>query len=131
MKDTPRTAFVPMLAISHGTMSLEFYKTAFGAIETKLFTNDDGSIHVSEMLIDGAMFHFHEEAYDGSTFVPEKYGGVTTIIGLMVVDVDQVMERAIAAGAKETSPAKSYDYGYRQGSITDPLGHQWLIEMAI
>jgi PhnB protein len=131
MTDIPKTAFVPMLAISHGTMSLEFYKNAFGAVETKHITNDDGSIHVSEMFIDGAMFHFHEEAYDGSTFSPGKHEGVTTIIGLMVDDTDKVMQRAIAAGAKETSPAKSYDYGYRQGSITDPLGHQWIIEMVI
>ncbi|HEV8081778.1 MAG TPA: VOC family protein [Chitinophagaceae bacterium] len=131
MKDIPKTAFVPQLAISHGTMDLEFYKNAFDAIETKHITNDDGSIHVSEMFIDGAMFHFHEEAYDGSTFSPGKYNGVTTTIGLMVADVDSVMARALAAGATETSPAKSYDYGYRQGEVMDPLGHRWLIEMVI
>ena len=131
MDNTHTTAFVPQLIISHGTMDLDFYKKAFDATETKHITNDDGSIHVSEMFIDGAMFHFHEESYDGSTFSPGKYNGVTTITGLMVADVDAVMARAIAAGAKETSPAQSYDYGYRQGSIVDPLGHHWLIEMVI
>ena len=131
MKDIPKTAFVPQLVIGHGTMDLEFYKNAFGAIETKHITNDDGSIHVSEMFIDGAMFHFHEEAYDGSTFSPAKHNGITTTIGLMVADVDSVMARAVAAGARETSPAKSYDYGYRQGEVMDPLGHLWLIEMVI
>jgi PhnB protein len=131
MKDTAKTTFVPQLAISHGTTDLEFYKNAFGAIETKHITNDDGSIHVSEMFIDGAMFHFHEESWDGKTFNPGKYKGVTTTIGLMVADADAVIARAIAAGAKEISPAKSYDYGYRQGSIIDPLGHYWIIEMVI
>jgi PhnB protein len=131
MNEIPKTAFVPMLTISHGTMSLEFYKTAFGATETKHITNDDGSIHVSEMFIDGAMFHFHEEGDHGRTFSPEKHKGVTTVIGLMVADADGVMKRAIQAGARETSPLKSYDYGYRQGSIIDPLGHHWLIEMVI
>jgi PhnB protein len=131
MNHTPRTAFVPQLVISHGTMDLEFYKKAFNATETKHITNDDGSIHVSEMFIDGAMFHFHEEAYNGTTFSPGKYNGVTTIIGLMVNDVDAVMGSAIAAGARIISPATSYDYGYRQGTIIDPLGHHWLIEMVI
>ncbi len=131
MKDITKTAFVPQLVISHGTMDLEFYKNAFGAIETKHITNDDGSIHVSEMFIDGALFHFHEESYNGKTFSPGKHNGVTAIIGLMVADVDSVMARAIAAGAKETSPAQSYDYGYRQGEVVDPLGHRWLIEMVI
>jgi PhnB protein len=73
MKEVPKTAFVLQLVISHGTMDLEFYKNAFGAIETKHITNDDGSIHVSEMFIDGAMFHFHEESYNGSTFSPGKH----------------------------------------------------------
>lgn len=131
MNEMYKTAFVPQLVISHGTMDLEFYKKAFGAIETKLFTNEDGSIHVSEMLIDGAMFHFHEESRDGSTFSPEKHNGVTTTIGLMVEDVDAVMARAVAAGAREISPAKSYDYGYRQGLILDPIGHKWLIEKVL
>jgi PhnB protein len=131
MKDVLKTAFVPQLVISHGTTDLEFYKNAFGAIETKHITNDDGSIHVSEMFIDGAMFHFHEESYNGSSFSPGKYNDVTAIIGLMVADVDAVMARAIAAGAKETSPAQSYGYGYRQGEVMDPLGHRWLIEMVI
>jgi PhnB protein len=103
MKDFHKTAFVPQLAIGHGTMDLEFYKNAFDAIETKHVTNDDGSIHISEMFIDGAMFHFHEEAYNGTTFSPGRYNGVTTTIGLMVADVDAVMARALAAGARETS----------------------------
>ena len=129
--NTPKTAFVPQLVISHGTMDLEFYKNAFGATETMHITNDDGSIHVSEMFIDGAMFHFHEEVDHSGSFSPGKHNGVTAIIGLMVADVDAVMARAIAAGAKETSPAQSYDYGYRQGEVMDPLGHRWLIEMVI
>ena len=131
MDNTRTTAFVPQLIISHGTMDLDFYKKAFDATETKHITNDDGSIHVSEMFIDGAMFHFHEESWNGATFSPARHNGVTTITGLMVSDVDAVMAKAIAAGAKETSPATSYDYGYRQGSIVDPLGHHWLIEMVI
>ncbi len=131
MNEIHRTTFVPQLVISHGTMDLEFYKKAFGAVETKLFTNEDGSIHVSEMLIDGAMFHFHEESKDGSTFSPGRYNGVTTTIGLMVEDVDAVMARAVMAGAREISPPKSYDYGYRQGVIPDPLGHEWLIEKVL
>jgi PhnB protein len=131
MTNTFKTAFVPQLAISHGTTDLEFYKKAFNAIETKHITNDDGSIHVSEMFIDGAMFHFHEESWDGYTFSPAKHNGVTTTIGLMVSDVDKVMAKAMAAGAKQISPATSYDYGYRQGTIMDPSGHQWIIEMVL
>jgi PhnB protein len=41
------------------------------------------------------------------------------------------MNNAIKAGAKEISPAKDYEYGYRQGEIEDPFGHHWLIQMKI
>ncbi|MFT3934018.1 MAG: VOC family protein [Chitinophagaceae bacterium] len=125
------TAFVPQLIIPHGTTDISFYGKAFNAVQKWVLTNDDGSIHVAEMLIDGAMFHFHEESYAGTNFSPAKYNGVTAIIGLMVADVDAVMKQAIAAGAKEKSPATSYDYGYRQGVLLDPFGHEWLIEMVI
>ena len=46
-------------------------------------------------------------------------------------DVDEVMEKAIKAGATEISPAKDYDYGYRQGNIQDIFGHQWMIQSKI
>lgn len=126
--NTPRTYFVPQLIIAHGTTDLEFYKKAFAAVETKHIRNDDGSIHVSEMFIDGAMVHFHEESYKGITFSPGKYGGTTALIGLMVSDVDAVIAKAVEAGARVISPAQSYDYGYRQGTIVDPFGHHWQIE---
>ena len=131
MQTAITTTFVPQLAIAHGTSDLSFYKKAFGAVETKHITNDDGSIHVSEMFIDGAMVHFHEASYDGSTFSPDKYKGVTTTIGLMVADADAVIASAVAAGAKIINPATSYDYGYRQGTLLDPLGHYWIIEQVI
>jgi PhnB protein len=52
-------------------------------------------------------------------------------MGLMVADPDSVIEKAIAAGATVISPMQDYDYGYRQGDIRDPFGHQWMIEKVI
>jgi len=127
----PATTFVPMLAMKSGIMELDFYKNAFGAIELRRWSNDDGSIHVAEMSIAGAMFHFHEENPANGKYSPQSINGITTTIGLMVTDVDPVMARALAAGARLLSPAQDYDYGYRQGEIMDPLGHRWVIEKAI
>ena len=41
------------------------------------------------------------------------------------------MNEVIKAGAIEIIPAKSYEYGYRQGTIKDPLGHYWQIQKEI
>jgi PhnB protein len=122
-------SFAPELVIPHGIFQLDFYVAAFGAVVLRQFLNDDGSIHVSEMTIEGALFHFHEEGL--STFPPSMHGGITCIIGLMVSDVDAYMARAIAAGAVLVSPAQDYFYGYRQGSVLDPFGHRWQIEQII
>jgi len=131
MEGSRKTFFAPELIIKSGVMELDFYQNAFGAVELRRFSNDDGSIHVSEMTIDGNLFHFHEERPAKGNIDPVRAGGVTTIIGLFVPDVDAVMARAVAAGARVTSPAQDYEYGYRQGSIVDPFGHAWQIETAI
>ena len=62
---------------------------------------------------------------------PLKVKSVTALIGLFVEDVDYVMNNALQAGAILLSPAQDYDYGYRQGNILDPFGHQWMIQKKI
>jgi PhnB protein len=124
------TFFAPELYIANGVKDISFYKNAFGATENLCFTNDDGSIHVAELCIDAAIFHVHEIT-SAHFFAPGKYNGCTCCIGLFVPDVDAVMNKAIAAGAIEISPATDYDYGYRQGTIKDPFGHYWQIQKKI
>jgi len=131
MNEVNKTYFAPQLYINSGVRNIDFYKKAFGAVELRQWLNDDGTYHVAELSIEGAMFHLHEEKQKAGQFSPEKVNGTTTLIGIFVPDVDAVMNRAIAAGASVISPAQSYDYGYRQGEIKDPFGHHWMIEMKI
>lgn len=123
--------FAPQLFINNGVKDISFYSRAFGAKEQLCFTNDDGSIHVAELSIDGAIFHVHEVTAKPYFFSPDKHNGTTAIIGLFVSDVDAVVTNAISAGASEISKARDYEYGYRQGEIKDPFGHHWLIQKKI
>ena len=131
MNKMTKTYFAPQLFIRPGVTDISFYENAFGAIDLKRWENDDKTIHVAEMSIDGALFHLHEEKPGAGQFDPMGINGTTTLIGLFVPDVDAVMNKAIEAGAKIVSRAQSYDYGYRQGQIKDPFGHVWMIEMKI
>jgi PhnB protein len=124
-------SFAPQLYIQNGVTDISFYKKAFGAVELRRFSNADGSIHVAELSIEGALFHLHEETKKTEQISPIKINSTTVLIGLFVPDVDAVMEKAVAAGASVLSAAQSYDYGYRQGEIKDPFGHVWLIEQNI
>lgn len=125
------TYFAPQLYIPHGIKDISFYKNAFDAVELRSFLNEDGSIHVAELSINGALFHLHEEKTEAAQFSPQAIKGTTVFVGLFVPDVDAVVQQAVAAGAIILSEPQSYDYGYRQAEIRDPFGHVWLIECKV
>jgi PhnB protein len=121
------TRFAPELHIPNGIYNIDFYRE-FGATEHFCLRNDDGSIHVAELEIDGAIFHLHETMSWFNALEPISANGVTAVVGLFVPDVDEVMRKAIFAGATEINPAKDHEYGYRQGMFKDPFGHFWQIQ---
>ena len=130
--DNERTTFfAPHLTLRNVLAGIHFYQAAFGATELRRWSNPDGSVHVAEMAIDGALFHLHEEVPRTGEFSPETLNGTTSLVGLFVEDPDAVIKKAVAAGGREISPVQDYDYGYRQGTIVDPAGHQWLIQRKV
>ena len=108
--------------------AIEFYKKAFDAIELRRWSNDDGSVHVAELMIDGTLFYLHEEVTRKNELSPEILKGTNIAIGLFVNDPYTVVAKAAAAGGTEMDPVADYDYQYRQGYLADPFGHHWLIE---
>ncbi len=131
METQIKSYFAPQLHIPSGCRDIDFYVKGFGAVELRRWSNEDGTIHVAELTIDGALFHLHEENHNRGHFLPSAINGITSVIGLFVENVDLVMANAINAGATLSSPAQDYDYGFRQGKIKDPFGHIWLIQKRI
>jgi PhnB protein len=131
INETQKTFFAPHLAMKNVLAGVEFYKKAFGAVELRRFSNPDGSVHVAEMEIEGALFHMHEETPKSNQLSPETLKATTNVIGTFSVDPDALYNRAVAAGAKILSPIQDFEYGYRQGIVADPFGHQWLIQKKI
>lgn len=132
LKETEcKTCFAPLLIIKEGIAAIEFYKEAFGAVEVVRYTNPDGTIHVAEMMIEGAMFHIREDSAEKGHFDPKTIGGVTAEIELLVANPDALLDRAVEAGGEKISPMTDYFYGLRQGILKDPFGHCWIIEKRI
>jgi PhnB protein len=127
-KTNDTTHFAPELHIPNDTYDIEFYKN-FGATENFCLRNNDGSVHVAEFEINGAIFHVHETMRDALEPIGAK--GVTSVIGLFVPDVEEIMNKAIQAGAIEINPTTDHEYGYRQGMFKDPFGHYWQIQKKI
>jgi PhnB protein len=126
-----QTFFAPQLMLIHVLSGIEFYKKAFRARELRRWNNADGSVHVAEITIGEALFHLHEEVPAKGQLSPETVKSTTVLIGLFVDDPHECFHNAIKQGAREISPVKDYDYGYRQGIVVDPFGHQWLIQKKI
>ena len=129
--ETGPTFFAPHLTLRSVLAEIEFCKAAFGAAELRRWSNPDGTVHVAEMSINGALFHLHEEMPGSGEMSPETLKGTTSAIGLFVPDPVATMKQAIAAGGRELKAVEDYDYGYRQGTVMDPSGHVWLIQKKI
>ena len=124
-----RTLFVcsvaPMLSVRNGARAVEFYKSAFGAIEVYRVEDPGGSV-VSRLSVDGAEFWLGDESPQHHNFSPESLGGGTVRMVLTVADPDSVFKRAINAGATEIVPVQEM-HGWRVGRVADPFGHHWEI----
>jgi PhnB protein len=62
---------------------------------------------------------------------PGSLDGTTLLIGLFSPDPDTLFHQAVSAGAHVVDAMETYEYGYRQGTVADPFGHQWLIQKKI
>ena len=120
------TRIFPFLTVTNAASAIDFYKAAFGAEEVSRTETPTGQI-VAELQIDGARFNVVDENPEGHNLSPETLGGTSVRVDLVVADPDAVAQRAIAAGAHELYPIADQPYGWRQGRVIDPFGHQWLI----
>jgi PhnB protein len=120
-----RCSIAPMLSVRNGARAVEFYKAAFGAIESFRVADDAGAV-VCRLSVDGAEFWVADESPEHANFSPESLGGGSVRMILTVLDPDAMFAKAVAAGASEVVPVKN-DYGWRLGRVVDPFGHHWEI----
>ena len=118
------TSIMPWLNVRGGARAVDFYKSAFGAVEV-FRMGDDNSV-VARLSINGAEFWLSDESPEHFNFSPESLGGITVRIILTVADPDAVFARALKAGAKVVYPV-SDEHGWRIGRVVDPFGHHWEI----
>ena len=104
---------------------MEFYKAAFGAVETYRVEDPSGDV-VSTLSVEGAEFWVSDEAPAHGNFAPPSLGGGTVRMILTVADPDAMFAKAVAAGATIVT-AMNNAYGWRLGRVVDPFGHHWEI----
>jgi PhnB protein len=79
------TSVAPMLSVREGARAVEFYKAAFGAVETYRVESPDGEV-VSRLAIDGAEFWVADESSEHANLSPATLNGCTTRIILNIAE---------------------------------------------
>jgi len=117
----------PYLIITNAAKAIEFYKEVFGAEELDRLATPDGKVGHAEIQIGDSRIMLADEFPEWDARSPKTIGGSPVSIMLYVEDVDAVVQRAVAAGARLFKPVADQFYGDRSGTITDPFGHKWTI----
>jgi PhnB protein len=128
-------SIMPFLYIEGAARAVEFYKSVFGA--SVLMRDEEPSGIVSHamlkmgdttvMLSDPSSSDVKQNDVHRLSRPPRSYGGSPVHLYIYVADVDDVVKRAIAAGAKAIDQVEDRDWGDRCGGIEDPWGHVWFV----
>ena len=116
------TIITATLSVRDWPRAIEFYKSAFGAIE--LHRVPGGG--VAQLAVGGAEFWVAEESPQHQNFSPQSLGGCSVRMLLIVQDPREVVRKAVTAGAHEITPVADA-HGWSIGRILDPAGHHWEI----
>jgi PhnB protein len=117
----------PYLILSSASDAIAFYKKALGADEVMRMDDPAGKIHHAEISIGGSRIMLADEHPEIQALSPQTIGGSPVSIHVYVEDVDAMVQRAVAAGAKLIRPVADQFYGDRVGGIEDPFGYRWFI----
>src|SRR5262245_8662476 len=118
-------SIAPWLSIRNSAQAVEFYKSAFGAVEVFRLEDAGGGV-VARLSVNGAEFWLSDESPGHANFSPESLGGGSVRMILTVADPDAVFAQALKAGASEVVPVGD-GHGWRLGRLVDPFGHHWEI----
>jgi PhnB protein len=121
------TRITPYLCVRDAARALDFYREAFGAVETLRIAEPGGRIGHAEIEIDGAGVMLSDEYPDMGVQSPQALGGSPVTLHVYLDDVDTIFARALAAGGKELRPVADQFYGDRGGKLEDPFGHVWWV----
>jgi PhnB protein len=117
----------PYLAVDDAARAIEFYKRAFGAKERVRMEAPGGTIGHAELEVGDSLVMLSDPFPQASTRPPKELGGTSASVFMYVEDVDEVVEKAVKAGAEVTMEVADQFWGDRFGTVADPFGHVWAI----
>ncbi|HUG94430.1 MAG TPA: VOC family protein [Planctomycetaceae bacterium] len=117
----------PYLFVRGAAQAIDFYRQAFGAVETARLAGAQGKLGHAEIRIGDSAIMLADEMPEMGISSPQTLGGAPMCLLLYVDDVDARFQQALSAGATEVRPVRDQFYGDRSGTLADPFGHLWTI----
>jgi uncharacterized glyoxalase superfamily protein PhnB len=117
---TGLTPLIAQLVVKDARKLLAFLEQTFDAKVQDTIPGPDGK----------GIMHGHVSVEGATMFVAEPFGPAPVTAANMFVyvrDVDAVVKRAEAAGAKVVAPVGDMPWGDRWGMVQDPFGNTWQI----
>jgi PhnB protein len=117
----------PHLSVAGAADAIEFYRDVLGATERMRMPMPDGKIAHAELELGGSVIMIGDEIPGRTDLSPKALGGSPVALFVYVESVDEVFERAVAAGAQSVQAPEDHFYGDRVAMFDDPFGHRWNI----
>ncbi|GAA0342624.1 Dot/Icm type IV secretion system effector PhnB [Bowmanella denitrificans] len=119
------------LCVSDAAAAIAFYQDAFAVKEKFRLTEPGGRIGHAELDFGGMTIMLSDEFPECELRSASSLGATPVSIHLHVDNADEMIARALDAGATLEREARDEFYGERSGVVRDPFGHRWLIGHAI
>ena len=120
-RSAPHARLAPVLIVSDVRAAVAWYARVFGFVEHVKI----GEGHRAQLGIPGAGAELVVAEVRPGRRVPTPDRSHQLM--LKVEDCAATADRAVAAGATLADPVTDHMYGERQAAITDPFGHQWVL----
>jgi uncharacterized glyoxalase superfamily protein PhnB len=105
---------------------IEFYKTAFGAVEKgERMLMPDGRIMHAELKFGDSTLMLSDAFPEHGSKGAAELGGSPVAFHYYTPDVDAAYTKATGSGAKSVMPVTDMFWGDRYGAAVDPAGFQW------
>lgn len=115
------------ITVNNAAEAIAFYASVFGATEKFRLTEPSGRIGHVQMDFGGPTLLIAEEFPEYGTAAPTPGAAAAVRLHLHVDQCDEIIARAVKAGAKLERAPQDQFYGERSGSFHDPFGHCWLV----
>lgn len=119
----------PYLLYEDADAAVRFAGDAFGFREVERMDGAGGGVHVELRLDETGARLYVGAPVEG--FRNPREVGRTSLVYVLVEDVDSHFQRARAAGAEIVEELSTLPFGHRRYGCRDPQGHEWFFAQVL